>query len=82
MCGSRWNLPLLDNMRDISGPLGAVVLKKCMAMPKVTKEFVINCNPLQDRVNWSSYQKGGTRLALSLYPEAKGLVNAYIKRFC
>ena len=66
MCGSRWNLPLLDNRRDISGPLGAVGLRKCMAMPKMTKELVINCNPLEDRVKWSSYHKGGMRLALSL----------------
>jgi len=34
VCGSRWNLPLLDNERDISGPLDAVGLRKCMAMPK------------------------------------------------
>ena len=66
VCGSRWNLPLLDNRRDTSRPLGAVGLKKCMAMPKVTKELVINCNPLQDRDKWSSYHKGGTRLTLSL----------------
>ena len=66
VCVSRWDLPFLDNKRDISGPLGAVVLKKCMAMPKVTKEFVINCNPLQDRVKWLSYHTDGTKLALSL----------------
>ena len=66
VCGSRWNLPLLDNRRDISGPFSAVGLKKCMAMPKVTKELVINCNPLQDRVKWSSYHTDGTKLALSL----------------
>ena len=34
VCGSRWNLPLLDNGRDISGPLNAVGLRKCMSMPK------------------------------------------------
>jgi hypothetical protein len=32
--GSRWNLPLLDNGRDIFGPLDEVGLRKCMAMPK------------------------------------------------
>jgi hypothetical protein len=31
---SRWNLPLLDNKRDISGLLDAVGLRKCMAVPK------------------------------------------------
>ena len=31
--GSRWNLPLLDNMRDISRSLEVVGLRKCMAMP-------------------------------------------------
>ena len=66
VCGSRWNLPLLDNGRDISGPLDAVGLRKCMAVPKVTKELAINCNPLQDRVKWSSYHTDVTKLALSL----------------
>jgi hypothetical protein len=32
--GSRWNLPLLDNRRDISGPLDAVGLRKHMAVKK------------------------------------------------
>jgi hypothetical protein len=32
--GSKWNLPLLDNRRDISGPLDTVGLRKYMTIPK------------------------------------------------
>jgi hypothetical protein len=32
--GTRWNLPLLNNRRDISGSLNAVGLRKCMAVLK------------------------------------------------
>jgi len=31
--GSRWNLSLLHNGRDISRPLDVVGLRKCIAMP-------------------------------------------------
>jgi hypothetical protein len=32
--GSRWNFPFLNNRRDIFGPLDAVGLRKCVAVPK------------------------------------------------
>ena len=37
---SRWNLPLLYNRRDISGPLDVDGLRKCMAMPNVVEESI------------------------------------------
>ena len=57
---SRWNLPLLDNGRDISRPLGMIGLKvygHASLWLSVNHESII--------VRVLSYHKSGTHLALS-----------------
>jgi hypothetical protein len=70
--GSRWNLPLVHNRRDISGPsmwLDWESVWPCQydyrVNHDVTKVLVMICNPIQDWVNVVHYHKGGTNLVLS-----------------